>query len=172
MRALQRSRCHVSLVDVQVVPFPCPIDQPPIDKEFSRTSVAVTVKRKRASRPSSSGVHAGLARRLSPGAGAASPSSLLRRRNAGGQRGKQKLARALQKAGHHVMLLPGEVNHVGSVLCRCRDCFFRSDVGLYQGGGTALREDPNGIRNCRNHGGLSLHLSDVCAAPAGTFLRC
>lgn len=27
---------HVSLVDVQVVPFPCPIDQPPIDNEYSR----------------------------------------------------------------------------------------------------------------------------------------
>jgi hypothetical protein len=27
---------HVSLVDIQVVPFPCPLDHPPIDKEFSR----------------------------------------------------------------------------------------------------------------------------------------
>src|SRR5262245_60445212 len=26
---------HVSLVDIQIVPFPCPLDQPPIDKEFS-----------------------------------------------------------------------------------------------------------------------------------------
>src|SRR6266568_4638967 len=27
---------HVSLVDVQVVPFPCPLDQPPINSEYSR----------------------------------------------------------------------------------------------------------------------------------------
>ena len=27
---------HVALVDVQVVPFPCPLDQPPVDKEYSR----------------------------------------------------------------------------------------------------------------------------------------
>src|SRR5215475_11721148 len=26
---------HVFLVDVQVVPFPCPLDDPPINKEFS-----------------------------------------------------------------------------------------------------------------------------------------
>src|SRR2546421_8507809 len=26
---------HVALVDIQVVPFPCPLDQPPINKEFS-----------------------------------------------------------------------------------------------------------------------------------------
>jgi hypothetical protein len=26
---------HVALVDVQVVPFPCSLDQPPIDQEFS-----------------------------------------------------------------------------------------------------------------------------------------
>ena len=26
---------RVSLLDVQVVPFPCPLDRPPIDKEFS-----------------------------------------------------------------------------------------------------------------------------------------
>jgi len=27
---------QVSLVDIQVVPFPCPLDQPPINQEFSR----------------------------------------------------------------------------------------------------------------------------------------
>src|SRR5437879_827819 len=26
---------HVALVDIQVVPFPCPLDQPPINREFS-----------------------------------------------------------------------------------------------------------------------------------------
>ena len=26
---------HVSLVDIQIVPFPCPLDQPPINKQFS-----------------------------------------------------------------------------------------------------------------------------------------
>src|SRR6266704_3412641 len=26
---------HVRLVDIQVVPFPCPLDEPPINKEFS-----------------------------------------------------------------------------------------------------------------------------------------
>ena len=31
---------HVHLVDIQVVPFPCPLNEPPINKEFSehRTS--------------------------------------------------------------------------------------------------------------------------------------
>src|SRR5262249_36091237 len=26
---------HIALVDIQVVPFPCPLDQPPVSKEFS-----------------------------------------------------------------------------------------------------------------------------------------
>ena len=62
------------------------------------------------------------------------------------------------------------MNYVGSFLRGGRDCFLRPDVGLYQSGGKALG-GPNGIRNCGNHGGLSLHLSDVRAATAGAFLR-
>src|SRR5215471_2584543 len=31
---------HVILVDIQVVPFPCPLDQPPVNKEFSERRVA------------------------------------------------------------------------------------------------------------------------------------
>ena len=32
-----------------------------------------------------------------------------------------------------------EVNHVGSVLCRCGDRFLRPDVGLYKSRGPSLR---------------------------------
>src|ERR1700733_13161050 len=35
---------HVSLVDVQVVPYPCAIDQPPISKEFSASRLRELLK--------------------------------------------------------------------------------------------------------------------------------
>ena len=63
-----------------------------------------------------------------------------------------------------------EVNHVGSVLCGGRDRFLRADVGFYQSSGKALGGS-DGIRHCRNHGGLSLHLFNVRVAPPGALLR-
>ena len=47
----------------------------------------------------------------------------------------------------------GEVNHVGSFLCRCCDCLFRSDVGIYQGVGSPVGGF-DGIRDCRNCRGM------------------
>src|SRR5947209_2745636 len=38
---------HVALVDVQVVPFPCPLDQPPISKEFSQLRLQQLLKESR-----------------------------------------------------------------------------------------------------------------------------
>src|SRR2546427_11167965 len=63
-----------------------------------------------------------------------------------------------------------EVNHVGSVLHRCRGCFIRPDVVLYQGVGTPLWR-VHGICNRRNHGGRSLPLCKLSVAPAGPVLK-
>ena len=95
---------------------------------------------------------------------------------------EEGLADKLRIAGHEVIFTEArlkrwfaactsEVNHVGSFLRRCRHRFLCADVGLYQGGGAPLGGS-NGIRNCRNHGGLSVRLSDVRVASAGTVLRC
>ena len=95
---------HVCLVDVQVVPFPCPLNQPPIDQKFSQCRLNGLLKeadylaeRRLSTRETGSKV---FARCSSPGLWSLSP-----RRNAGG-RGGQKLARTLKQAGHDVMFLP------------------------------------------------------------------
>ena len=96
---------HVSLVDIQVVPFPCPLDQPPINKEYSQRRLRDLF--------SETGLAGGVAvmytrdwlegfRRI------LEPKSLLilATRKRWWPTREQKIARALTKAGHQVMLLP------------------------------------------------------------------
>jgi len=95
---------YVSLVDIQVVPFPCPLDQPPIDKEFSQRRLRDLFAQ--------SGLPGGTEvlytrdwlegfRRL------LEPHSLviLATKKRWWRTREDKLARALAKAGHQVMLL-------------------------------------------------------------------
>jgi len=95
---------QISLVDIQVVPFPCPLDQPLIDRKFSegrlrnlfaQTNLAGTTGIVYA-RDRLEGYRQALA-----------PASLviLATRKHWWRTREQKLARSLQKAGHHVMLL-------------------------------------------------------------------
>lgn len=96
---------HVSLVDIQVVPFPCPLNHPPVNKKFSeqrlvelfsetglRGNIAVLYTRDWLE---------GFKKVLEPGSlvVVATKKRWWRTR-------QEKLARALTKAGHHVMLLP------------------------------------------------------------------
>jgi hypothetical protein len=98
---------HVSLVDIQVVPFPCPLDQPPINKEYSARRLRELF--------SETGLPGGVAvvytrdwlegfRRT------LEPKSLVilatRKRWRPWPTREEKLARALTRAGHQVMLLP------------------------------------------------------------------
>ena len=95
---------HVALIDVQVVPFTCPIDQPPINNEYSQHRLqklfnesglpgraAVLYTRDRLE---------GLRRVLEPN----SLVVMTTKRHWWPTR-EMKLARALSKAGHQVMLL-------------------------------------------------------------------
>src|SRR5262245_28793792 len=96
---------HISLVDIQVVPFPCPLDQPLIDKEFSERRLQDLFKE--------SGL-LGQATvlytrdRLEGYLRILEPKSLvvLATKKRWWPTREQKLARALAKAGHEVMLLP------------------------------------------------------------------
>jgi len=95
---------HVSLVDVQVVPFPCPIDQPPIDNQHSRSRLEALFSETRLSgraavlytRDWLEGI-----RRVSE------PKSLIvmATRKRWWPTREEKLARSLSKAGYQVMLL-------------------------------------------------------------------
>jgi hypothetical protein len=95
---------HISLVDVQVVPFPCPLNQPPINKEFSRNRLRDLF------------TQSGLlgkaevlyARNWLEGfRSTLEPHSLviLASKKRWWRTREEKLADELQKAGHHVMLL-------------------------------------------------------------------
>jgi hypothetical protein len=96
---------QVALIDVQVVPFPCPLDQPPINKEFSERRLRELLKE--TGLPGHAAVLyardwlEGFKRALEPG----SLVVLAAKRRWWPTR-EEKLARALTKAGHHVMLLP------------------------------------------------------------------
>jgi hypothetical protein len=130
---------QVRLVDIQIVPFPCPLNMPPIDKEFSEErlrelltesklpgNVAVLYTR---------GWLEGFRKVLEPG----SLVILVAKKRLWPTR-EEKLARTLMNAGHDVMLLPAcEVSYVGCFLHRCRDRFLRPDVGLRQSCGTLIR---------------------------------
>jgi hypothetical protein len=96
---------HISLVDIQVVPFPCPLDQPPVSKEFSERRLQELLE------------ESGLPGRVSvlytrDWLGAfkqvLEPGSLvvLATKMRWWPTREDKLARTLTKAGHQVMLLP------------------------------------------------------------------
>src|SRR4029450_3751022 len=93
------------------------------------------------------------------------------RKSAGGQHGNGDLRGLCQRQGTKCCFCHCEVNHAGSVLCRCLDYFLRSHVGLYQGGGSPLRGGSSGIRHCRSHRNLPFYLSAVRAASSRTVLR-
>ena len=130
---------RVRLVDIQIVPFPCPLNRPPINKDFSeerlRTlldqselhgNVAVLYTR---------GWLEGFKKVMEPG----SLVILVAKKRWWPTR-EERLARTLMKAGYDVMLLPVyEVNYVGRFLYRCRARFLRPDVGLHQSGRTPIR---------------------------------
>jgi hypothetical protein len=96
---------QVVLIDVQVVPFPCPLDQPPINKEFSERRLRELLQE--------SGIP-GQARViytrnwLEAFKSVLEPGSLviLATKKRWWPTREAKLARALTKAGHQVMLLP------------------------------------------------------------------
>jgi len=96
---------HVSLVDIQVVPFPCPLNQPPVDKRFSQHRLQELFKESRL--PGQAGV---LYTRdwLEAFKSVLEPGSLviLATKKRWWPTREDKLARTLTKAGHHVMLLP------------------------------------------------------------------
>lgn len=96
---------HIFLVDVQVVPFPCPLDQPVVDKEHAKHRLQAFLNE-----DGLSGDAAVLyARdRLEAFRRLLGPHSLvvLATRKGWWPTRERKLARALTKAGHHVMLLP------------------------------------------------------------------
>jgi hypothetical protein len=95
---------HVTLVDVQVVPFPCPLDQPPIDSKYSRSRLAALFSE--TSLPGRGVVLyardwlEGIRRALEP----QSLIVMATRRRWWPTR-EEKLARSLSKAGYQVMLL-------------------------------------------------------------------
>jgi len=96
---------HVALVDIQVVPFPCPLDQPPINKEFSERRLEMRFKE--SGLPGKAVVLytrdrlEGFRRLLEPGS-----LVILASKNRWWPTREEKLARTLTEAGHQVMLLP------------------------------------------------------------------
>jgi len=96
---------RVCLVDIQVVPFPCPLDQPLINKQFSRQRLQDLLS------GSADGGEAlvlytrdwleGFRRVLE-----AQSLVVIATKRRWWQTREKKLARALRKAGHEVMLLP------------------------------------------------------------------
>jgi hypothetical protein len=96
---------HVVLVDIQVVPYPCSLDQPPINKEFSGRRLAELLEE-----TGLSGRAAVLYTRdwLEAFKRVLEPGSLviLATKKRWWPTREEKLARTLTKAGHQVMLLP------------------------------------------------------------------
>jgi hypothetical protein len=95
---------HVSLVDIQIVPFPCPLDQPPIDKEFSEQRLRDLLMESRLA-GSAEVLYTrdwldGFRRVLEP-----KSLVILGTKRRWWRTREEKLARALSKAGHQVMLL-------------------------------------------------------------------
>ena len=95
---------HVCLVDIQVVPFPCPLDQPPIDKEYSEQRLQDLLNQ--SGLPGQAVV---LYARdwLETFRRVFGPQSLIvvATRKRWWPTGQRKLARALSRAGHKVTLL-------------------------------------------------------------------
>ena len=95
---------HVSLVDIQIVPFPCPLDQPPVSKEFSEGRLRDLLAESQL--PGSAQVF--YARSWFDGfCHVLEPKSLviLGTKKRWWRTREEKLAGALMKAGHQVMLL-------------------------------------------------------------------
>ena len=98
---------HVHLVDIQIVPFPCPLNQPPIDKEHSQRRLQELIRE-----TGLPGTVAVLYTRdwLEAFQRVLEPKSLVvlatRKRWWPWPTREEKFARALTKAGHQVMLLP------------------------------------------------------------------
>ena len=96
---------HVRLVDIQVVPFPCPLNEPPINKEFSEHRLRELLKESQLS-----GEAKVLYTRdwLEAFKKVLEPGSLviLAAKKRWWPTREEKLARSLAKAGHQVMLLP------------------------------------------------------------------
>jgi hypothetical protein len=95
---------HVSLVDIQIVPFPCPLNQPPINKEFSERRLRDLLAESQL--PGSAEVLyarnwlEGFCRVLEP-----KSLVILGTKKRWWRTREEKLAGALMKAGHQVMLL-------------------------------------------------------------------
>jgi hypothetical protein len=96
---------HVSLIDVQVVPYPCAIDQPPINREYSSSRLRELFKESglpgRAEVVYTRDLFEGFKRALEPGS-----LVIIAAKKRWWRTREEKLARALSDAGHHVMLLP------------------------------------------------------------------
>jgi hypothetical protein len=96
---------RVCLVDVQVVPFPCPLDQPPINKEYSQNRLEElltdTAVPGQATVLYTRDWLEGFRRVLTPGS-----LVIIATKKRWWPTREEKLARALRKAGHEVMLLP------------------------------------------------------------------
>src|SRR5262249_5964784 len=95
---------HLSLVDVQVVPFPCPLNEPPINREFSERRLRDLFAQTKL--PGTTGIV--YARdRLEGYSRAMEPASLviLATKKRWWRTSEQKLALGLQNAGHKVLLL-------------------------------------------------------------------
>ena len=96
---------HVSLVDIQTVPFPCPLSQPPIDKEHSQRRLRELLKE--SGLPGDAFVVYtrdwldGFRKLFGPRS-----LVLMATKHRWWPTREKKLARALTKAGHYVMLLP------------------------------------------------------------------
>ena len=96
---------HVALVDIQVVPFPCPLDQPPINKEFSERRLQQLLKESRL--PGQAAVvytrdwFEAFGKMLEP-----KSLVILATKKRWWPTRQERLARTLAKAGHQVMLLP------------------------------------------------------------------
>ena len=96
---------HVSLVDIQAVPFPCPLDTPPVDKKFSEQRLQELFEK--TGLPGRAAVL--YARDWLEGFTKVLDSHslvILATRKRWWPTREAKLARALAKAGHQVMLLP------------------------------------------------------------------
>jgi hypothetical protein len=96
---------HVSLIDVQVVPFPCSVDQPPINGEYSQRRLQELFDASglpgRAAVLYTRDWLEGYRRALGPRS-----LVIVAAKKRWWPTREGRLARALQKAGHHVMLLP------------------------------------------------------------------
>ena len=96
---------RVALVDIQVIPFPCPFDQPPINKEFSERRLNELLKESglpgRVSVLHTRDWFDAFEKVLEPGS-----LVILATKKRWWPTREQKLARNLVKAGHQVMVVP------------------------------------------------------------------